>query len=115
MLYTVLELIGYKKFKVFSDRALIEAEAFDGTLSQKILDDIGDNFMLPNEQNKVDYLLIFPYILSFYLEYTYEDIKNKQKRLDIIKGTEYIKGKEVEIKNITSLISILKEMGIDYL
>ncbi|CAK87275.1 unnamed protein product (macronuclear) [Paramecium tetraurelia] len=79
------------------------------------MDDIGENFMLPNEQNKVDYLLIFPYILSFYLEYTYQDIKNKQKRLDIIKGTEIIRGKEVEIKNITSLISILKEMGIDYL
>lgn len=59
--------------------------------------------------------MVFPYILSFYLEYTYQDIKNKQKRLDVIKGTEFIKGKEVEIKNITSLISILKEMGIDYL
>lgn len=35
--------------------------------------------------------------------------------MDIIKGTEFIRGKEVEIKNITSLISILKEMGIDYL
>lgn len=35
--------------------------------------------------------------------------------MDIIKGTEYIRGKEVEIKNITSLISILREMGIDYL
>lgn len=32
-----------------------------------------------------------------------------------MKGTEFIKGKEVEIKNITSLISILREMGIDYL
>lgn len=35
--------------------------------------------------------------------------------MDIIKGTEYIRGKEVEIKNITSLISILREMGVDYL
>ncbi|CAD8100422.1 unnamed protein product [Paramecium sonneborni] len=115
MLEIVLGLIGHQKFKVFSDQALIDNEAFDGTLNQKILNDIGENFMLPNEQNKVDYLLIFPYILSFYLEYTYQDIRNKQKRLDIIKGTEYLRGKEVEIKNITSLISILKEMGIDYL
>ncbi|CAD8185323.1 unnamed protein product [Paramecium pentaurelia] len=115
MLQTMLVLIGHKKFKVFSDRALIETDAFEGSLTQKLLDDIGENFMLPNEQNKVDYLLVFPYILSFYLEYTYQDIKNKQKRLDVIKGTELIRGKEVEIKNITSLISILKEMGIDYL
>lgn len=32
-----------------------------------------------------------------------------------MKGTEMIKGKEVEIKNITSIVTILKEMGIDYL
>lgn len=32
-----------------------------------------------------------------------------------MRGTEIIKGKEVEIKNITSLVTILKEMGIDYL
>jgi hypothetical protein len=32
-----------------------------------------------------------------------------------MRGTEIIKGKEVEIKNITSLISILREMGVEYL
>lgn len=31
-----------------------------------------------------------------------------------MRGTEIIKGKEVEIKNITSIVTILKEMGIEY-
>ncbi|CAK70869.1 unnamed protein product (macronuclear) [Paramecium tetraurelia] len=114
MFTIVLDFLGHKKFKVFSDRTLIEADAFEGKLTQKQIDDISENFLLPEDQSKVDYLLIFPYILSFYLEYSYQEIKNKQKRLEIIKGIETIKGKEVEIKNITSLISILKEMGIDY-
>lgn len=32
-----------------------------------------------------------------------------------MRGTEVIKGKEVEIKNITSIVTILREMGIEYL
>lgn len=31
-----------------------------------------------------------------------------------MRGTEIIKGKEVEIKNITSIVTILREMGIEY-
>lgn len=115
MFQIVLNLLGQKKFKVFSDLTLIDQESFEGELTPKVIDDIAENFITPDDPNKVDYLLLFPYILSFYLEYTYQEIKNKQKRLDIIKGTEYIRGKEVEIKNITSLISILREMGVDYL
>ncbi|CAD8050436.1 unnamed protein product [Paramecium sonneborni] len=115
MFTVMLEQLGHTKFKIFSDKTLIEADAFDGQLTSKLIEDISENFLMPEDQSKVDYLLIFPYILSFYLEYTYQEIKSKQKRLEIMKGIETIKGKEVEIKNITSLISILKEMGIDYI
>lgn len=71
MFTLVLEFLGHKKFKVFSDRTLIEADAFEGKLTQKLIEDISENFLLPEDQSKVDYLLIFPYILSFYLEYSY--------------------------------------------
>lgn len=71
MFQIVLNLLGKRKFKVFSDLALVDQDAFEGELTYKVIEDIADNFTSPDDSNKVDYLLLFPYILSFYLEYTY--------------------------------------------
>ena len=49
------------------------------------------------------------------MEYNYHEIKYRLERLNLMRGTEIIKGKEEEIKNIFSLLSILREMGIEYL
>jgi len=49
------------------------------------------------------------------MEYNYHEIKYRLGRLNLMRGTEIIKGKEEEIKNIYSLLSILREMGIEYL
>ncbi|CAD8100420.1 unnamed protein product [Paramecium sonneborni] len=107
--------VGSKKFKVVTDLFLEDRSSYDNQLNDKIFEEIIDFFRDSDKESKIDYLLVFPYILSFFLEYTYQEIKYRQGRLDLMRGTEIIKGKEVEIKNITSLVTILKEMGIDYL
>ncbi|CAD8106899.1 unnamed protein product [Paramecium sonneborni] len=107
--------VGPKKFKVVTDIFLNEPSSYENQLNAKILGEMIENFRDLEKESKIDYLLVFPYILSFFLEYTYTEIKYRQGRLDLMRGTEIIKGKEVEIKNITSLVTILKEMGIDYL
>ncbi|CAD8185321.1 unnamed protein product [Paramecium pentaurelia] len=107
--------VGPKKFKVVTDIFLSEPSSYENQLNDKILGEMIENFRDLDKESKIDYLLLFPYILSFFLEFTYSEIKYRQGRLDLMRGTEIIKGKEVEIKNITSLVTILKEMGIDYL
>ncbi|CAK87277.1 unnamed protein product (macronuclear) [Paramecium tetraurelia] len=107
--------VGPKKFKVVTDIFLSEPSSYENQLNPKILGEMIENFRDLDKESKIDYLLLFPYILSFFMEYTYSEIKYRQGRLDLMRGTEIIKGKEVEIKNITSLVTILREMGIDYL
>jgi hypothetical protein len=73
----MLDLLGEKKFQVFSDLTLMDPDIFEGKLTQRVIDDISENFETPDDQNKVDYLQLFPYLFSFYLDYTYQEIKKK--------------------------------------
>ncbi|CAD8049276.1 unnamed protein product [Paramecium sonneborni] len=111
----VNKCVGPKKFKVVTDIVLNDPSSYDNQLDDKIINEMIDYFRDLEKESKIDYLLLFPFILAFFLEFTYSQIKYRQGRLDLMRGTEVIKGKEVEIKNITSLVTILKEMGIDYI
>ncbi|CAD8133690.1 unnamed protein product [Paramecium octaurelia] len=111
----VNKCVGAKKFKVITDLFLSDPSLYDNQLDDKVYNEMIDNFRDLDKESKIDYLLLFPYILGFFLEFTYSQIKYRQGRLDLMRGTEIIKGKEVEIRNITSLVTILKEMGIDYI
>lgn len=79
-----------------------------------MINDMCDNFR-EEQSETLDYLQLFPYIFSFFMEYNYKEIVYRKERLDLMRGTEIRLGKEEEIKNIHSLLTILREMGIEYL
>ena len=49
-------------------------KAYTGKLDDKIIEELFNNFLVVNGKN-IDYLLLFPYIFCFFIEYVYEQIK----------------------------------------
>lgn len=63
--------MGPKKFKVITDIFLSDPSLYDNQLDDKVLNEMIDNFRDLDKESKIDYLLLFPYILGFFLEFTY--------------------------------------------
>lgn len=67
----VNKCVGPKKFKVVTDIVLNDPSSYDNQLDDKIINEMIDYFRDLEKESKIDYLLLFPFILAFFLEFTY--------------------------------------------